>query len=131
MNADPSGPAMELFAEFRFEAAHQLPHVPPAHMCARMHGHSYTVRLTMEGRVDPHAGWVMDYACITDAFEALRAQLDHHCLNDIAGLENPTSEHLAMWIWERMRPSVPALRSVEVREMLHIGCVYRGPQSIV
>ena len=122
---------MELFAEFRFEAAHQLPHVPPTHMCARMHGHSYMVRLAIAGRVDPHAGWVMDYALIVDAFEPLRAQLDHHCLNEIPGLENPTSEHLAIWIWDRMCPAVPALRSVEVREMLHIGCVYRGPHSIV
>ena len=131
MTNDPSGPAMELFAEFRFEAAHQLPNVPPTHMCARMHGHSYTVRLTMAGRVDPHAGWLIDYARIVQAFEPLRVQFDHHCLNDIAGLENPTSEHLAMWIWDRMWPALPALRSVEVREMLHIGCVYRGPQSIV
>jgi 6-pyruvoyltetrahydropterin/6-carboxytetrahydropterin synthase len=85
----------------------------------------------MAGRVDAHAGWVIDYARIVEAFEPLRAQLDHHCLNDIAGLENPTSEHLAMWIWDQMWPALPALRSVEVREMLHIGCVYRGPQSIV
>jgi 6-pyruvoyltetrahydropterin/6-carboxytetrahydropterin synthase len=121
---------MELFAEFRFEAAHRLPHVPPTHMCARMHGHSYTVRLTLTGRVDPHAGWVMDYAAIVDAFEPLRAQLDHHCLNDITGLGNPTSEHLAMWLWDQLRPAVSNLRAVEVREMQNIGCVYRGPPSI-
>jgi 6-pyruvoyltetrahydropterin/6-carboxytetrahydropterin synthase len=125
------GPAMELFAEFRFEAAHQLPHVAPSHMCARMHGQSYTVRLTIAGRVDSHAGWVMDYADIVAAFEPLRTQLDHHCLNDIAGLANPTSERLAIWLWDRLMPAVPALRAVEVREMLHIGCVYRGPQSII
>jgi 6-pyruvoyltetrahydropterin/6-carboxytetrahydropterin synthase len=123
-----SGVPMELFAEFRFEAAHRLPHVPATHMCARMHGHSYTVRLTVAGRVDPRTGWVMDYAEIVDAFEPLRAQLDHHCLNEIAGLENPTSEQLAIWLWDRLRPAVPSLVAVEVREMLQIGCVYRGPQ---
>ena len=73
----------------------------------------------------------MDYADIVAAFEPLRTQLDHHCLNDIAGLANPTSERLAIWLWDRLMPAVPALRAVEVREMLHIGCVYRGPQSII
>jgi 6-pyruvoyltetrahydropterin/6-carboxytetrahydropterin synthase len=134
MSGTPShagDPAMELFAEFRFEAAHRLPHVEPSHMCARMHGHSYTARLTIAGRVDPYAGWVMDYGRIVASFEPVRLELDHHCLNDIIGLENPTSEHLAMWLWNRLLPTIPSLRAVEVREMLNIGCVYRGPHSIV
>lgn len=124
-------PEMELFAEFRFEAAHRLPHVPPEHMCARMHGHSYRVRLTVTGPVDPRTGWVADFAVITDAFEPIRVQLDHRCLNDVAGLANPTSEQLACWLWGQLHAAIPRLTAVEVREMPHIGCVYRGPASIV
>jgi 6-pyruvoyltetrahydropterin/6-carboxytetrahydropterin synthase len=128
-SADP--PTMELFADFHFEAAHRLPHVPPEHMCARLHGHSYHVRLTIVGPVDRRTGWVTDFAEIASAFEPLRLQLDHRCLNDIAGLDNPTSELLACWMWERLRPVLPLLQAVEVREMPQLGCVYRGPPSIV
>jgi 6-pyruvoyltetrahydropterin/6-carboxytetrahydropterin synthase len=130
-DAGPVTPTMELCADFRFEAAHRLPHVPPEHMCARMHGHSYQVRLTIVGPVDHHTGWVVDFAEIVAAFEPLRLQLDHRCLNEIAGLDNPTSEVLACWMWERLRPVLPQLRAVEVKEMPQLGCVYRGPPSIV
>ncbi len=122
---------MELFADFRFEAAHRLPHVPPEHMCAQLHGHSYGVRLTVAGPVDPQTGWVVDFAVIATAFEPLRARLDHHYLNEIDGLENPTSERLACWLWERLWPALPSLSAVEVREMPGLGCVYRGPGSVV
>lgn len=120
-------PIVELQADFGFEAAHRLPNVPPEHMCARLHGHSYRVRLTVVGPVEPGTGWVVDYADIAAAFEPLRRELDHHCLNDIRGLENPTSELLALWIWERIRPRLRQLRAVEVRETAQLGCVYRGP----
>lgn len=122
---------MELVADFHFEAAHRLPHVPPEHMCARMHGHSYTIRLSIAGPVDAHTGWVTDFADVANAFEPLRAQLDHHCLNDIPELSNPTSEHLACWIWTRLVSALPNLRAVEVREMQSLGCIYRGPGWIV
>lgn len=126
-----TGPVMELFAEFRFEAAHRLPHVPPQHMCARLHGHSYQVRLTLAGPVDEHMGWVTDFGDVATVFEPLRAQLDHHYLNEIEGLANPTSEHLAGWLWDRLKPSLPFLQAVEVREMPELGCIYRGPPSVV
>jgi 6-pyruvoyltetrahydropterin/6-carboxytetrahydropterin synthase len=130
-NARADAPVVELFADFHFEAAHRLPHVPPEHMCARMHGHSYQVRLSIAGPVDAHTGWVTDFAEVAEAFEPLRVQLDHHCLNDIAGLSNPTSEHLACWLWTRLVPTLPNLRAVEVREMQNLGCIYRGPGWIV
>jgi 6-pyruvoyltetrahydropterin/6-carboxytetrahydropterin synthase len=119
-------PVMELFAEFAFEAAHQLPLVPPEHPCARMHGHSYQVKLSLVGPVDPTLGWVMDFATITAAFEPLRACLDHHVLNEVPGLENPTSETLARWLWDRLLGPLPLLSSVEVRETRTMGCIYRG-----
>ena len=124
-------PQVEMFTDFRFEAAHRLPHVAPGHMCARLHGHSYQVRITVTGPVDTHVGWVMDFADIARASEPLRLRLDHRLLNEIEGLENPTCERLATWIWERLAPAIALLSAVEVREMPGLGCVYRGPSSIV
>jgi 6-pyruvoyltetrahydropterin/6-carboxytetrahydropterin synthase len=117
---------VELFAEFAFEAAHRLPHVPADHPCARLHGHSYQLRIAVVGTVDPETGWVTDFATIASVVEPLRQRLDHRCLNDIAGLENPTSERLAQWLWAGLRGALPLLRSVEVRETRTMGCIYRG-----
>lgn len=116
----------EIFKEFTFEAAHRLPNVPAGHKCARLHGHSYRVQIHVRGEVDPTLGWVVDFAELTDAFAPLRAKLDHYYLNEVEGLENPTSEHLARWIWERLRPSLPILSKVVVRETCTSGCVYSG-----
>ena len=117
---------MEIFKEFTFEAAHRLPNVPAGHKCARLHGHSYRVQIHVSGEADPTLGWVVDFAELTDAFAPLRAKLDHYYLNEVEGLENPTSEHLARWIWERLRPSLPILSKVVVRETCTSGCVYSG-----
>jgi 6-pyruvoyltetrahydropterin/6-carboxytetrahydropterin synthase len=117
---------VELFADFGFEAAHRLPYVPPGHPCARMHGHSYRVRITIVGPVDPATGWVTDFYAISSAFEPLRLQLDHHLLNEIPGLENPTSELLAQWLWQGLRPHLSMLHAIEVRETSTMGCTYRG-----
>ncbi len=117
---------MELFKEFRFEAAHRLPHVPDGHKCGRLHGHSFRIELHVQGAVDPAMAWVMDFAEIGEAFAPLHEQLDHHYLNEIEGLENPTSEVLARWIWERLRLTLPALSQVVVRETCTSGCVYHG-----
>jgi 6-pyruvoyltetrahydropterin/6-carboxytetrahydropterin synthase len=117
---------MEIFREFTFEAAHRLPYAPEGHKCRRLHGHSYRVEVHVGGEVDPAAGWVMDFADIAAAFAPLREQLDHHYLNEVPGLENPTSEVLASWIWSRLASSLP-LTAVVVRETCTSGCVYRGP----
>jgi 6-pyruvoyltetrahydropterin/6-carboxytetrahydropterin synthase len=117
---------MEIFKEFTFEAAHRLPHVPPGHKCARLHGHSFRIELHVRGPEEPETGWVMDFADIKRAFQPLYDQLDHNYLNEIEGLSNPTSEHLARWIWQRLRPSLPGLSEVLVRETCTAGCIYRG-----
>ena len=98
-------------------SAHRLPNVPPGHKCARVH---------VRGPVDPHLGWVMDFAEVKGAFQPLFEQLDHHYLNDIPGLENPTSEHLARWIWERLQPALPQLSAVVVHETCTSGARYTG-----
>lgn len=118
---------MELFKTFTFEAAHRLPNVPPGHKCGRLHGHSFAVEVHVEGPVDADTGWVLDFAALKAAFQPLLEQLDHRYLNDIEGLGNPTSERLAIWIWDRLRPALPFLSAVVVRETCTSGCCYRGP----
>jgi len=113
---------MELYKDFQFEAAHLLPNVPEGHKCARLHGHSFWVRITITGEMDPDTGWIMDFDDIKQAFAPLLEQLDHNYLNDIAGLENPTSEHLARWIWARLKPALPELSEVEIKETCNTVC---------
>jgi 6-pyruvoyltetrahydropterin/6-carboxytetrahydropterin synthase len=117
---------VELRKTFQFEAAHRLPHVPPDHKCARLHGHSFRVEVVVAGECDPRLGWLIDYAEISAAFKPLLDQLDHYYLNDIPGLENATSENVARWIWERLKPSLPMLSEIVVAETCQSCCVYRG-----
>ncbi len=117
---------MEIYKEFTIEAAHRLPNVPENHKCARLHGHSFRITLFVEGAPDPAQGWIMDFADIRKMFQPIYDQLDHRYLNDVPGLENPTSEHLAIWVWERLKPKLLALSGVEVKETCTTGCIYRG-----
>lgn len=118
---------MEVSKRFGFEAAHRLPAVPPDHKCARLHGHSFTVGLHVEGSVGDESGWVIDFADIGAAFQPVWEQLDHRYLNDVPGLENPTSERIAEWIWARVAPTLPGLAKVVVEETCTSRCTYRGP----
>jgi 6-pyruvoyltetrahydropterin/6-carboxytetrahydropterin synthase len=117
---------MDIFKTFRIEAAHRLPNVPAGHKCARLHGHSFAIELQVSGELGADTGWVMDFAELKQAFQPLYDRLDHHYLNDVEGLENPTSERLAMWIWERLRPALPQLSAVTVHETCTSGCRYTG-----
>jgi 6-pyruvoyltetrahydropterin/6-carboxytetrahydropterin synthase len=117
---------VEIYKEFTFEAAHRLPNVPEGHKCARLHGHSFLVRIFIAGDIDPHTGWLMDFSEVKKIFAPIYDQLDHHYLNDIAGLENPTSENLAIWIWKQLKPRLNALSQVEIRETCTSGCIYKG-----
>ncbi len=117
---------MEIFKAFTIEAAHWLPNVPAGHKCGRMHGHSFRIEIHVSGPLDPHLGWVIDFADIKAAFKAIEDQIDHRCLNEVAGLENPTSEHLAQWLWTHLRPALPALSRIVVQETCMSGCIYTG-----
>jgi 6-pyruvoyltetrahydropterin/6-carboxytetrahydropterin synthase len=119
---------VELRQRLRFEAAHLLPRAPEGHKCRRLHGHSYAIELVLAGEVDEERGWLIDYADIRRAFAPLHEQLDHHYLNEVPGLENPTSENLARWIWDRLAGSLP-LREVRVEETCTSSCVYRGEEQ--
>lgn len=117
---------MDLYREFTIEAAHRLPNVPAGHKCARLHGHSFRIEIQVRGAVDTHTGWVMDFAALREAFQPLFDQLDHHYLNEIEGLDNPTSENLARWIWRALKPRLPQLSRIIIRETCTSGCIYEG-----
>jgi 6-pyruvoyltetrahydropterin/6-carboxytetrahydropterin synthase len=117
---------VDIYREFTIEAAHLLPNVPEGHKCKRLHGHSFRIEIHVGGDVDPELGWVMDFAQLKNSFKPVFDQLDHHYLNDIEGLENPTSENLARWVWDRLIGDLPQLSSVIVKETCTSGCIYRG-----
>lgn len=117
---------MDIFKKITFEAAHSLPQAPAGHKCGRLHGHSFCVEIHVSGPVDPRSGWVMDFADLKKAFAPLYEQLDHRHLNELPGLENPTSENLARWIWSRLKPALPPLSKIVVHETCTAGCVYTG-----
>src|SRR5947209_1963775 len=116
---------MEVFKDFVFEAAHRLPRVPPDHKCGRLHGHSFRAQIFVRGPVGRDTGWVMDFAEIKAAFMPYYQQLDHHYLNEIDGLENPTSEVLARWIYQMLKPVLPGLSKVVLHETCTAGAVYQ------
>ncbi len=118
---------MEIFKEFIAESAHRLPHVPAGHKCGRLHGHSFRIRIAVRGEPAAETGWIIDFGDIKAAFAPIYAQLDHNYLNDIPAMENPTSENLAIWIWQQLQPSLPQLSAVEIFETCTSGCRYLGP----
>jgi 6-pyruvoyltetrahydropterin/6-carboxytetrahydropterin synthase len=117
---------MLIFKSFGFESAHFLPKVPPGHKCGRMHGHSFRCEVGVEGPLGADTGWVMDYADVKAACKPLEETLDHRLLNEVAGLENPTSEVIAKWIWDRLKPALPGLAVVVLHETCTARCEYRG-----
>ena len=112
---------------FTFEASHVLSGLPEGHKCARLHGHSFRIEVHVSGEVDPATGWVMDFADVKAAFAPLFERLDHQYLNDIEGLEKPTGERLAVWIWSALKPALPQLSRIVVHETCTAGCAYTGP----
>src|SRR5262245_46364975 len=120
----PSANRVELFREYRFEAAHQLPKVPPGHRCARLHGHSYRVEVAVSGPLDVEAGWLIDFYDMDRVVQPLIDALDHQLLNDVAGLENPTSERLCQHLWRKLASSLPGLSVITVWETTDSRCTY-------
>lgn len=120
---------IEICKEFTFESAHRLPNVPEAHKCGRLHGHSFRVEIWIRGPIDPHTGWLMDFADLKATFKPILNRLDHYYLNEIPGLENPTSENLAVWIWNELHPSLSILSKVVVAETCTARAVYCGEST--
>ena len=122
----PAAPVAELSAEFALASARLLPAVAAGHPCGRVHGHTFGVRLVVRGPVDPTTGWVVDFEAIAAAWRPVHEALDHRMLNDVPGLENPTSERIALWIWEALRTPLPMLIAVEISETGGFRVTYRG-----
>ena len=120
---------MEIFREFTFDAAHRLPNVPPEHKCFRLHGHTYFLTIYIEDLIDEQMGWVIDFGEIKNKTGPILDQLDHHYLNEVEGLENPTVENIAQWLWIRLKPLLPGLSRVALREGHRSGCEYKGSDS--
>jgi 6-pyruvoyltetrahydropterin/6-carboxytetrahydropterin synthase len=117
---------VEIYKTFCFEAAHRLPNVPAGHKCSRLHGHSFHLKVYVSGEPGEMSGWIVDFADIKAAVTPILEQLDHNYLNEIEGLSNPTSENLIRWIWQRLKPRLPGLSKLVVRETCTSGCTYRG-----
>lgn len=119
---------VELTRTFQFSAAHSLPAAGEQHPCHAVHGHNFSVEVTVAGTPDPRTGWVIDFGEIKRAVGPVITRLDHHLLNEIPGLENPTSENLARWLWEQLRPRLPGLARIGVSETPGTLCTYRGQE---
>lgn len=117
---------MEIFKAVTFDAAHKLPNVPKGHQCGRLHGHTFRVEIHISGEADKKTGWVIDFADIKKAVKPVIEELDHHYLNEIKGLENPTSENIARWIWGRAKKTLPSLTKIVVQETPQSGAIYKG-----
>lgn len=117
---------VRLVRKYGFESAHRLPHVPEGHKCSRLHGHSFRVEVSVAGETDARLGWFVDYAEIDMACRPLIDALDHRYLNELPGLENPTSEHLAKYLWDRLVTTLRGLERVTVMETCQSRCEYEG-----
>ena len=117
---------MILFKQFTFDAAHFLPMVPTGHKCREMHGHTYRLTVFIDAPLDPKLGWVMDFTDLKQIVNDTIDIVDHSLLNNIPGLENPTCELLAVWIWNRIKHLLPQLTKIELWETPTSGVVYEG-----
>lgn len=117
---------MEIYKEFSFDSAHFLPNVPEGHKCRNMHGHTYRLRVFIEGQPHPHYGWLMDFKELKDIVGKVIDQLDHKLINEISGLENPTAENITLWIWQQIKHLLPLLSRIELYETPTTGVIYSG-----
>ena len=120
---------MRIYKEFRFEAAHFLPSADPGSPNARVHGHSFRARVTVEGTPDPYTGYIFHFDALAEAMQEARETLDHRLLNEIDGLSAPTLERIAIWLWNRLQNRIPGLAQIEIaRDSCREGAIYTGPE---
>jgi 6-pyruvoyltetrahydropterin/6-carboxytetrahydropterin synthase len=122
---------MKIFKEFTFDAAHFLPNVPEGHKCKEIHGHTYHLKVFLEGSVNADSGWLMDFGEVKKVVNPVIDIVDHKFLNNIHGLENPTCEVLAIWIWNAIKPALPLLKAIELYETPTSGVIYEGDPAQV
>ena len=115
-----------LYKQFTFDAAHYLPKVPDGHKCKQMHGHTYHLTIFIEGEVLKERGWVLDFGDIKELLKPVLGIIDHALLNNIPGLENPTAELFSIWLWDKIKPLLPELKKIELKETPTSGVIYEG-----
>jgi|TARA_B100001250_G_scaffold411074_1_gene438878 6-pyruvoyltetrahydropterin/6-carboxytetrahydropterin synthase len=120
---------MEVYKTFAVESARSLPHLPDDHPCKKVHGHSFKITITINGKVNENTGFVMDFSEIDSVFSPIHRMIDHTYLNEIKGLENPSSENLCRWIWSKLSSSLPGLKKIEIKETESTGCIYQGEKN--
>ena len=117
---------MDIYVSLSFDSAHRLPNLPDGHKCSNLHGHTFVAEIHVSGEVEMDTGWVIDFGDIKAVAKPLISRLDHHYLNDIDGLENPTSENIAKWIWDRLISALPNLTKIIVKESPTSAAIYTG-----
>ena len=117
---------MIVYKKFNIESARSLPNLSAEHPCSQLHGHSFEIILKISGELNEKTGFIIDFQEIEDSFNPIRKLLDHAYLNDIKGLENPTSENMCKYIWAEIKPKISGLVEIEIKETYSTGCIYRG-----
>jgi len=117
---------MMIFKKFTFDSAHSLPNVPDGHKCKAVHGHTYQLTIYIENELVENLDWVMDFAVVKSVVKPIIDIVDHKYMNDIEGLENPTCEKIAIWLWDRIKAGIPSLKKIELNETPTSGVVYKG-----
>lgn len=118
--------SMQIFKQFTFDSAHFLPNVPDGHKCKETHGHTYRLTVYIDGELDNKLGWVMDFSDMKKVIDPVIQSIDHKMLNNIPGLENPTCEIIAVWLWNKIKPGIPQLTKIELHETPTSGVIYQG-----
>ena len=117
---------MQIFKQFTFDSAHFLPNVPEGHKCKEIHGHTYHLTVYLDGDLDEKLGWVIDFTDVKNVIDPIIKSIDHQFLNNIPGLENPSSEIMAIWLWNKIEPELPQLSKIELNETPTSGVIYEG-----
>src|SRR5262245_22653904 len=120
---------MEIYREFSFDAAHYLPMLPEGHKCNEMHGHTYHLKVYIKGNLNPTPGWVMDFKEMKNKINTVIDEVDHKTLNKLPGLENPTAENIILWFWQKLKPLLPDLSRIELKETASTGVIYSGEDN--
>ena len=120
---------MIVYKKFNIESARSIPNLPKTHPCHHIHGHSFKIIISVKGPVNKQNGFVTDFQDIDDAFSPFKKELDHSYLNDIEGLQNPTSENICIWIWNKIQSSLPNIYKIEIKETDSTGCIYKGERN--
>lgn len=117
---------MKIFKKFTFDSAHFLPNVPEGHKCKEIHGHTYKLTVFLEGELEKDLNWVSDFAEVKRVIKPVIDRIDHKLLNNIEGLENPTCEQIAIWLWDKIKGDMPLMSRIELHETPTSGAIYEG-----